>query len=416
MDIGKMSVDNVEEMDIKEIDKNTAEEILEKLESEEPVVEGAKVECSRSSNKDATMRIINQSYDTRNGNKILKNTDIYFSPDNFGYCKGESKCLPAIESGIWRDCDYNNLTSGKPSVITKSYMICIRGSGLIYVKENGQIEAEGIQYGRHLSVAEIEELINYFFQKMKWSVEEDINNVKYIAMCMKLSGMDTRRSIEFFLLSCSMESYKGTELVEIGVADPGRGLLQLTNLSDDSCQKIAREGDKWKIIAGEAPINWSSNPPVKEEIELKFSERKNGLAWESSIAYWCFEGKGPHASLNDYIVKYETHEGGEYQSTPEGLYFVVECYLNGGDVGPAENMRKGHVDGYLIKENPDPKKNSDYLYFKLKEDGNIDQENPWIAPNGSVERARLYMQYYDKKEKIWNFSEDIVKRWDEIYT
>ena len=422
MDIGKMSIDDVEEMDIKDIDINAIEEILESLEGDEPVVEGAKVECSRSPNKDATMRIINQSYDTRNGNKILRNTDIYFSPDNFGYCKGESKCLPMIESGIWRDCDHNNFTSGHPSVTKKSYMVCIRGSGLIYVKENGQIEAEGIQYGRHLSVTEIEELITYFFQKMEWSVEEDINNVEYIAMCMKLAGMDTRMSIEFFLLSCCLESRTGTELVEIGVANPGRGLLQLTGLSNDSCQKFAEEGNKWKIIAGKNPINWLSNPPSQKEIELTFSERENGLAWESSIAYWCFEGRGPHASINDYIVKYEMHDdnqtdvGDEYQYAPEGLYFVVECYLNGADASNAGEMREGNIDGYLIEKNPDPQGKTDYLYFKMKEDGSIDRDIPCDAPNGLVERARLYMQYYDKKEKIWNFSDDIVEHWEDIPT
>lgn len=255
MDIDKMSIDDVEDMDIEKIDRNAIEEILESLDSDEPVVEGAKVECSRSPNQDATMRIMRQVYDTRNGNKILNNTDIYFSPDNFGYCKGGSKCLPMIESGIWRDCDHNNLTSGRPSVTKKSFMVCIRGSGLICVKDNGQIKAEGIQYGRHLSTTEIEELIDYFFQKMEWSQGEDVNNVEYIAMCMKLAGMDTRMSIEFFLLSCSMESGKGTELVQKGAKDPGRGFIQVTKMEDKTYQKIAEEGNKWRIIAEKDPIN-----------------------------------------------------------------------------------------------------------------------------------------------------------------
>lgn len=419
MDIDKMSIDDVEDMDIKEIDRNTIEEILENLDNDEPVVEGAKVECSQSPNKDATMHIINQSYDTRNGNKILKNTDIYFSPDNFGDCKGGSKCLPMIESGIWRDCDHNNLTSGHPSVTKKSFMVCIRGSGLICVKENGQIEAEGIRYGRHLSVTEIEELITYFFQKMEWSIEEDINNVEYIAMCMKLAGMDTRRSIEFFLLSCSMESGKGTKLVQKDAKDPGRGFIQVSKMEDETYQKIAEEGNKWRIIAKKDPINWSSNPPDQGEIKLTFSEREPGLAWESSIGFWCFEVRGPHASINDYIVKYEMHEdnqtdeGDEYQYTPEGLYFVVECYVNKGELGKAgSDIRRGDIDDYLISGTGP----TSYIYRGVKEEMEEEKKKEHKAPNGIVDRAKKYMEYYDREEPIWNFSDEIIKNWEDIPT
>lgn len=59
--------------------------------------------------------------------------------------------------------------------------------------------------------------------------------------------------------------------------------------------------------------------------------------------------------MNDYIVKYEMHEdnqtdvGDEYQYTPEGLYFVVECYVNKGELKDAgSDMRKGDIDDYLI--------------------------------------------------------------------
>lgn len=290
-------------------------------------------------------------------------------------------------------------------------MICIRGSGLIYVKENGQIEAEGIQYGRHLSVAEIEELINYFFQKMEWSVEEDINNVKYIAMCMKLAGMDTRRSIEFFLLSCSMESSKGTELVQKGAKDPGRGFIQVTEIDDKTYQKIAEEGNKWRILAGRDAINWTSNPPDQGEIKLTFSERDPGLAWESSIGFWCFEAKGDYASINDYIVKYEMHEdnqtdvGDEYQCTMEGLYFVVECFVNKGELGDAgSDMRRGYIDDYLI----DGTGPTSYTYSGVKEEMEEEKKKEHEAPNGIVDRAKVYMEYYDKEEPIWNFSDDII--------
>lgn len=285
----------------------------------------------------------------RNGNRILKDTDVFFSPHSFEQCKGNGHCLPKIYLDRWQECDSNNRTSGHKSVTKKSYMVCTSGGGLICVKENGQIKAEDIPYGKHLSVAEIKELINYFFNKMGWGAEEDINDAGYIAMCMKLAGMDSRMSIEFFLLSCCMESAKGTELVQVGAKDPGRGFIQVTTISNKTYQKIAEEGNKWRILADRDPINWKSNPPGQEEIRLTFSERGPGLAWESSIGFWCFEGKGP----TSYTYK----------------------YLKGKD--PTKDFK---------------------------------------APNGIVDRAKKYMEYYDEEEPIWNFSDDTVEHWEDIYT
>ncbi len=37
-----------------------------------------------------------------------------------------------------------------------------------------------------------------------------------------------------------------------------------------------------------------------------------------------------------------------------------------------------------------------------------------MTPNGTVERERVYMEYYDRKEPIWNFSQDILNNWNTI--
>ena len=121
--------------------------------------------------------------------------------------------------------------------------------------------------------------------------------------------------------------------------------------------------------------------------------------------------RGPHASINDYIVKYEMHEdnqtdeGDEYQYTPEGLYFVVECYVNKGELkGAGSDMRKGDIDDYLISGTGP----TAYTYRGVKEEMEEEKKKEHEAPNGIVDRAKVYMEYYDKEEPIWNFSDDII--------
>lgn len=40
-----------------------------------------------------------------------------------------------------------------------------------------------------------------------------------------------------------------------------------------------------------------------------------------------------------------------------------------------------------------------------------EQKQDHEAPNGIVDRAKAYMEYYDEEEPIWNFSDEILKDW-----
>lgn len=391
------------------------EEILASKDEDEPIVENAKVECSQSPNRIATMYIKEKSSDTRNGNRVLKDTDIYFFPHNFGYCRNQKgrRCLPKIESNGWKNCDYSNIISGRPSVTGNSFMVCTYGRGLIQVKENGQIPAQSLPYGKHLSADEIESLITYFFNKIDWSATEDIENAEYIAKCMKLAGMDTRMSIEFFLLTCCVESEKGDQLQERG-GGPGKGFLQLTNLGKDTYQDIAKIGNEWRDALEKDGINWQNTPPSQAEIEEAFLDRDK-LAWEGSIYFWCLFPKRENDPLNDYIVGFEMNKENTIDEddkyTPEGLYFVVQCFVNGGDVGEAAGMRRGDINDYPI----DGTGSTSYVYIYLKEKVKKDEKfTVHKAPNGTVARAKVYMEYYDREEPIWNFSDEILENWDSI--
>lgn len=93
------------------------------------------------------------------------------------------------------------------------------------------------------------------------------------------------------------------------------------------------------------------------------------------------------------------------------MFYAVQCFVNGADTGTvATNMRKGEINFYTIEHRPGGG-SSEYNI--------IDSRNSSTstgAPNGSVERARVYMKYYDIEEQIWNFSDEIIKDWDGIST
>ena len=285
-------------------------------------------------------------------------------------------------------------------------MVCIQEGGLITVAANGQMLPQHWPYGLELTAEQIKILIVSFFEKIGWTATEDIDNAEYIANCMKAAGMDTRMSIEFFLLTCCAETGKGQELQQI--KGPGKGFLQLSDLDSDACQKIAEKGNEWRKALGKDVIIWKKNPPLQSEVESKLLDR-NELAWEGSIYYWCYVGKQNNINpLNDYIAGYESGSSGSYSQ--EGLYFAVQCYINGKETGePTSKIREGNIFDYTIEENPSPQKGD----YQFKE---TNGSTYYKAPNGSVERARVYMEYYDKETPIWRFSEKILNNWDSIPT
>lgn len=356
------------------------------------------------------MRILTASNDTRNGNISLKDTDILFVPPTFPICnsrKGPRMCSPRIEGNTWKCCNYKDLIAGRPSVTMESYMVCIQEGGLITVAANGQMLPQQWPYGLELTAEQIKILIVSFFKKIGWTATEDIDNAEYIANCMKAAGMDTRMSIEFFLLSCCAETGKGKKLKEIGGS--GLSFLQLTGLSSEQCYNIEEKGSEWRAAYGKPPLTWDNESPSLSEIKNKLTDR-NELAWEGSIYYWCYIGiqnnKNP---LNDYIAGYESGSNSEPYSQ-EGLYFAVQCFVNGAKTdGPTTKIREGNIFDYTIEENPSSQEGD----YKFKE---INGSTYYEAPNGSVERARVYMEYYDKEAPIWQFSEDILKKWDSIPT
>lgn len=85
----------------------------------------------------------------------------------------------------------------------------VAGAKVMCSNQTGQIAAYNFSYGQKLKTEEIEKLIKYFFVKVVWTCQDDIDNAEYIAKCMKEAGMDTRMSIEFFLLTCCPESGRG---------------------------------------------------------------------------------------------------------------------------------------------------------------------------------------------------------------
>lgn len=48
--------------------------------------------------------------------------------------------------------------------------------------------------------------------------------------------------------------------------------------------------------------------------------------------------------------------------------------------------------------------------------GHCDPGRREIEDIGRMDRAKAYMEYYDEEEPIWNFSDDIVEYWEDIYT
>ncbi len=390
------------------IDADKNEEVLATMDDDEPVVAGAKVMCSNQTGQIAQMIIKIPSNDTRNGNMALKDTDTSFFPMTFGWCKLKNKrCVPLIEQNRWKCCDFKNLIAGRPGVTMDSFMICVNGGGIISIVENGQIAACNFSYGQKLKTEEIEKLIKHFFVKVVWTCQDDIDNAEYIAKCMKEAGMDTRMSIEFFLLTCCAESGRGAKLEEVG--GNGLGFIQLTSLSEEQWQNLAEQGNKWREACGKDAIVWKNIPPLQSEIEAAVIDRDE-LAWEGAIFYWCnVEMVDNKIPINDYVAGYEKGNSGTYDQA--GLYFATQCFVNGGETGnPTSKIREGNINDYVIIENPSPE-TYDYQFKEVRGKPGV---KPWKAPNGTVERARVYMEYYDEKEPIWNFSQDILNNWNTI--
>ena len=395
-----------------DIEKN--EKAPATIEDNEPVVAGTRIVCSNQcENKIKPIMILRTpSNDDKNGNMSLKDTDTLFKPPTFGKCKSQGTgCKPEIEGNMWQGCEDGDSVMGRPSVTMDSYMVCIHG-GKITVYENGQIPASNILYGQELSAEEIEELVIYILNKVNWNCEDDINNAEYIAKCMKAAGMDSRWSIEFFLLTCCPETGRGANLLQVGGS--GRGFIQLTGLTSEQWVKLGEKGNEWRVASGKDAIKWKDEKPTPSEVK-DAAIKRDELAWEGAIYYWCIltiaESGG--TPLNDYVAGYE--DGSKGECARAGLYFAVQCYVNGAKSGgPTSEIRAGNINDYIIVENPDKDKSKDEKDYQIVEANNVLGEK-WPAPNGTVERAKVYMEYYDEEEYIWNFSEDIKDNWDALY-
>lgn len=391
------------------IDIEKSEEEIAKIYDDEPVVSGARVKCSNQPNILAQVISKTWAYDKRNGNVALKDEDILLSPCTFGFCNKLKKvCMPQIEGNRWKCCDDRNLIAGRPGVMMSSFMVCIIGGGMISIVENGQIPAGlSLPYGTELTTMEIETLIRHLLSKVEWTDQQDIDNAEYIAKCMKEAGMNTRMSIEFFLLSCCPETGKGKNLQQIN--GTGKGFIQLTGLTPEQWKDLADHGNEWRKACGKEEIKWENTSPKQSEIEDAVIDRDK-LAWEGSIYYWCILNITEKNStpLNDYVAGYEDGSKGDYVQA--GLYYAAECFVNGATSGKvATKMREGNINDYVIEINP-TRNPRDYKIVEVDNDTNF-----WDAPNGTVERARVYMKYYDEEEYIWNFSQDIKDSWDMRY-
>lgn len=161
----------IETMQLRQI--KTQDVDIDEEEDENPVVEGAWVQCSAALNPNAKVYATISSisgYDSRNGNLALRNTDITFFPSTFGMCKCQNRyCMPLIE-GMWKSVNPYNTLTGCPSIMMISYMVCYRGNGMITLKTDGQEAGEeNIQ-----SVEEAYEIMNSWLLGGFSSVSKEI--------------------------------------------------------------------------------------------------------------------------------------------------------------------------------------------------------------------------------------------------
>ena len=307
--------------------------------------------------------------------------------------------------------DSNFQFNGIEEITMEAFLFCRHG-GFIYPKSLGYVptEKDGIPYGTELSEEEIEQLLEDYFRIMEWEEQDCV----YLAKIMKMADMDTRMSIEFFLLTCDHESGKGSILKQKG--GEGRGYIQI----DDTAVKdkikfwmdMYIQVNEWREENGKEKINLSMDGEKLSQSGIadfkKMLEEKAGVGWEASIYYWSQQPipEGYTISLDDYVAKYECGDGKNY--TKEGLYYATQCFVNGANTGKVVGKVREGTAEYTIEIY----KGKGIPHYQLVEEGAADAERELpLAPVGSVGRARVYHEYYGGDIYVWEFSEEIKKQW-----
>ena len=102
-------------------------------------VEGALVVCTQMFEGMSQSQMIPASGIMVNGAYELIHTDIEFEP-KFEKCRYDYEdCEPDIENGEWYDSSSGNQSNGGNGILEeRSFMVCLKGYGLLYVSEDGQ--------------------------------------------------------------------------------------------------------------------------------------------------------------------------------------------------------------------------------------------------------------------------------------
>lgn len=272
-------------------------------------------------------------------------------------------------------------------------------------------EEDDIPYAEELTVEQVERLLRHFFDKIEWSTAED---TEYIAKLMIEAQMITRLSIEYFLLTCSHESGRGSSMLENEGSGEGKGFIQLTGLDDETWRKLAVRGNQWRKACGKELLEcFPEKDENKDKVDVKKVQAavlvREQLAWEGSIYYWSVIPKAANnkEDLNYYVQKYECgYEAAEHSR--EGLYYATQCFVNGAYTGDeVSKIRAGNIKQFIIEKHPTKK-----AWYDLYKIGDTDCLGK--APVGAVGRAKYYMSYYDEEEIIWQFSQEILNQWRDI--
>lgn len=106
-------------------------------------VEGALVVCTQMFEGQSSSIMTPSSGIMVNGANELIHTDVEFEP-KFEKCRYDYEdCEPDIEGGEWHDYSDGNQSNGGFGILEeRSFMVCLKGYGLLYISEDGQRPSE----------------------------------------------------------------------------------------------------------------------------------------------------------------------------------------------------------------------------------------------------------------------------------
>lgn len=170
-----------------EIDTDAVTETLDgELNSGEPVVRGAEVLCTNGKDDKDILLLLGEDDESVEmvDKRAMTKRDIRLSNDNkFQFCKYlQAECPGAeVEFDSWQFCEPFNSYGEEKNALNKdeSFMLCLKGLGIIYLLESGQSmgELEDIKLARLMDIFEnwwngefmlrerIEPIVNYLCQK-----------------------------------------------------------------------------------------------------------------------------------------------------------------------------------------------------------------------------------------------------------